>query len=239
MAHLSTIETGRRLAVEVPRVTPGGILMLLVLLVAVPADAVVVCAKKSGRLLAREACKKRETPALPGAVALVGPAGGQGPTGPGGPVAMLPNEVVDATGKQFATTIYWLGSEAQVVTAVQGVDVPVQFIVDILNGTFYIPPEYLYYEQPDCVGAPLYADGDALVPIGRVFGTRFYVSRTAPTDHPVESYEYVPEPDCGSDTPTERQTCCTNYSSTAVVAPVDGFDVSILGVTPPFSVAPR
>jgi hypothetical protein len=220
--------------------TSRGILMLLALLAAVPADAVVVCAKKSGRLQAREACKKRETPVLPGAIALVGPPGPQGQTGPTGVVAMLPYEVVDATGKQFAANINWIGSEAQVVTAVPGVDAPLQFIVDILNGTFYVPPEYLWYEQPGCVGTPLYADGDTIVPIGRVFGTRFYVSRTAPTDHNVESYEYVPEPDCSSsDTPTERQTCCGSYSSTAVVAPVEGFDVSVLGVTPPFSVAPR
>jgi hypothetical protein len=216
-------------------------LTLLAVLAAMPADAVVVCAKKSGGLVAREACKKRETPALPGAVALVGPAGPQGPTGTGGPVAMLPYEVVDATGKQFATLLNWLGTDdSQVVTTVQGVDAPVQFNVDLLNGTFHIPPEPLWHDQPDCVGAPLYADGDTIVPIAYVFGTRFYVSRTAPTDHNVESYEYVPEPDCGSgDTLTARQTCCTNTSTTAVVAPVDGFDVSILGVTPPFSVAPR
>jgi len=216
-------------------------LTLLAVLAAVPADAVVVCAKKSGRLLTREACKKRETPALPGAIALVGPAGQQGPTGTGGPVAMLPYEVVDATGKQFATLLNWLGSDdSQVVTAVQGVDAPVQFNVDILDGTFHVPPEPLWYEQPGCVGAPLYADGDTMVPVGYVFGTRFYVSRTAPTDHAVESYEYVPEPDCSSgDTPTERQTCCTNFSTTVVVASVEGFDVSVLGVTPPFSVARR
>jgi hypothetical protein len=49
----------------------------------------------------------------------------------------------------------------------------------------------------------------------------------------------VPEPDCGSDPPTERQTCCFDYSSSGTLSPVDGFDVSILGVTPPFTVAPR
>jgi len=223
--------------------TPRGLcrfLTLLALVAVVPADAVVVCAKKSGRLQAREACKKREAAVLPGAVALVGPPGPQGQTGPPGVVAMLPYEVVDAGGKQLGLLINWLGSEAQVVTRVSGVDAPLQFIIDVLNGTFYTPPEYLWYEQPGCVGAPLYADGETIVPIGRVFGTRFYVSRTAPSDHPVASYEYVPEPDCSSgDTPTERQTCCTDYSSTAVVAPVESFDVSVLGVTPPFSVAPR
>ena len=214
---------------------------LLAMLAAAPANALVVCAKKSGRLIAREACKKRETAALPGAVALVGPVGPQGATGGTGPVAILPYEVVDVNGKQFGSLIQWVGGgEAQVVTAVQGVDVPLQFIVDDSNATFYIPPEPLWYEQPGCVGAPLYADGEFLVPLGRVFGTRFYVSRTAPTDHAVESYEYVPEPDCSSgDTATERQTCCTNTSTTAVVAPVEGFDVSVLGVTPPFSVVPR
>jgi len=213
---------------------------LLAMLAAAPVNALVVCAKKSGRLLAREACKKRETAVLPGAIALVGPAGPQGQTGPPGVVALLPYEVVDGTGKQLGTLMNWLGSEAQVVVAVPGVDAPLQFIVDILNGTFYTPPEPLWYEQPGCVGAPLYADGEFMVPLGRVFGTRFYISRTTPTDHAVESYEYIPEPDCGSgDTATERQTCCTNTSTTAIVAPAEGFDLSVLGVAPPFSVVPR
>jgi hypothetical protein len=213
---------------------------LLAILAAVPANALVVCAKKSGRLLTREACKKRETAALPGAVALVGPAGPQGATGARGPVALLPYEVVDATGKQFGSLIAVLSGEAQVVTPVPGIDVPVQFIVDVSNAGFYIPPEPLWYEQPGCVGTPLYADGDTMVPVGRVFGTRGYISRTVPTDHAVESYEYVPDPDCSSgDTLTERQTCCTNSSTTAVVAPAEGFDVSVLGVTLPFALVPR
>ena len=100
--------------------TRGGILMLLVLLVAVPADAVVVCAKKSGRLQAREACKKRETAVLPGAIALVGP-GQQGQTGPAGVVARLPYEVVDATGKQFATTIVGTLAELGIVPPLHAV----------------------------------------------------------------------------------------------------------------------
>jgi len=214
-------------------------LTLLAFLAGVPADAVVVCAKKSGRLLTREACKKRETAVLPGAIALVGPAGPQGPAGPTGAVGMLPYEVIDATGKQFGSLLTWLGSEAQVVTAVQGVDVPLQFIVDTLNGTFRISFEPLWYEQPGCVGAPLYADAGGIVSLGSVFGTRVYFSRTRPTEHTVKSYEYVPEPDCGTGTPTDRQSCCLDSDTTAIVSPVESFDVSILGVTPPFSVVPR
>jgi hypothetical protein len=153
---------------------------------------------------------------------------------------MLPYEVVDATGKQFGSLLSWLGLlDAQVVTAVQGIDVPMQFTVDSRNGTFRVPPEPLWWDQPGCVGAPLYADAGGPVSLGVVFGTRFYLSRTASTEHTVESYEYVPEPDCGTGTPTERQSCCIDESTTAIVSPVEGFDVSILGVTLPFSVVPR
>ncbi len=214
-------------------------LTLLALLAGVPADAVVVCAKRSGRLLTREACKKRETAALPGAIALVGPAGPQGPTGATGAVGMLPFEVIDATGKQFGTLLTWLGRDAQVVTVVPGIDAPMQFVISISDGAFAIPPDPLWYEQAGCVGAPLFYDGGGIVPLGSVFGTRVYFSRTLPTLHMVQSYEYVPEPDCGTGSPTERQTCCLDDSTTALVSRVESFDVGILGVTPPFSVVPR
>ena len=54
------------------------------------ADAVVLCAKRSGKVVARDACRSRETTVLPGGVALAGPAGSQGATGAAGPTAQLP-----------------------------------------------------------------------------------------------------------------------------------------------------
>ena len=62
--------------------------------VSAPADAVVLCVKKSGALFLREACKRKETQVDPasfgatgptGASGDTGPTGGAGPTGPTGP----------------------------------------------------------------------------------------------------------------------------------------------------------
>lgn len=78
-----------------------GVAVALTLAFAVSADALVLCAPKSGvgALKVREACKKKETTIDPAAVGLVGPEGPQGPTGdqgepgvagpqgPSGPVA--------------------------------------------------------------------------------------------------------------------------------------------------------
>src|SRR5437870_5000922 len=54
--------------------------------VSVQVDAAVLCAKKSGALFLREACKRKETPVAPAAFGTgpTGPAGDTGPTGPTG-----------------------------------------------------------------------------------------------------------------------------------------------------------
>src|SRR2546427_3998831 len=54
-------------------------------------DAAMLCAKKSGALFLREACKRKETPIAPAAFG-TGPTGAAGPTGPtgsGGPTGPM------------------------------------------------------------------------------------------------------------------------------------------------------
>src|SRR6266446_9161967 len=61
---------------------------LAVAAVSAPADAVVLCVKKSGALFLREACKRKETqvdPASFGATGPTGVSGDAGPTGGAGP----------------------------------------------------------------------------------------------------------------------------------------------------------
>ena len=205
------------------------------------ADAVVLCAKKSGEVVVRESCKKRETAVLPGAIAVVGPTGPQGPTGAVGPPGMLPYEVVDATGRQFGTLIYRDGLRAQVTTAVSGVDVPLQFI--IVEGQFYNEGQQnaVFYDAAGCTGAPSIPDAGGIVPHAHVLGTRAYFSRAQTTLRSIQSQEFVPSTpgSCGASTDTGRQTCCFDTTGMVNASPAETFDPSVLGVTPPFSVVAR
>ena len=216
-------------------------LALAAVLAASSAGAVTLCAKKSGKLLVRDVCKKRERAAVPGAIAIVGPTGAAGPAGPPGPPGIIPHEVVDATGKQFGTLLSWDSGRAQVVAAVPGVDVPLQFNVADGRLVSVMAPVSVLWEATDCTGTPLIADAGGLVPQAHVVGTRAYFSRTLTATLPSMSVEYVPSTpgDCGANTDTGRQTCCFNSSGNQLVAPAEAFDVSVLGVTPPLSVVPR
>jgi hypothetical protein len=205
------------------------------------ADAVVLCAKKSGKVVARDACRSRETTVLPGGVAIVGPAGAQGVTGSQGPSGQLPQEVVDATGKQFGTLLQWDGFRARVTASVPNVDVPLQFT--IVEGRFRIEDgqSVIFHDEPGCTGNALIADAGGLVPVAHVFGPRAYFSRAATSIRPFKSQEFSPTTpgDCGSSNPTDRETCCFDQTSMANASPAESFATSVLGVTPPFSVVPR
>ncbi len=207
------------------------------------AEAVTLCAKRSGRLVTREACKKRETAAIPGAITIVGPTGPQGAAGPAGAAAIIPHEVVDATGKQFGTLLSWQGGRAQVIATVPDVDVPLQFNIE--EGDFFNLPaqESVLYPAAGCSGAPFIRDAGGLVPMALVFGTRAYFSRTLLSQQAVASREFRPSTpgDCGvGATDTGRQTCCTDVATFMDdLSPAETFEVSVLGVTPPFTVVPR
>ena len=205
------------------------------------ADAVVLCAKKSGKVVAREACKSRETTVLPGGVALVGPAGSQGATGAAGPTAQLPQEVVDSTGRQFGTLLRWDGFFAQVVAAVPGIDVPLQFTIAAGKFRNESPQDLIHYDQPGCTGNAFISDAGGLVPVAHVHGPRAYFSRTVTSVRTVTSREFTPTTpgNCGSSTPTGRETCCFEQTGPANASPAESFETSVLGVTPPFSVVPR
>ena len=222
--------------------TPALVLALAGVLLAAPAIAVTLCAKKSGKIVVRDdACKKRERAAVPGAVTIVGPTGGEGPQGPPGVPGVLPQEVVDSTGEQFGTLLAWEGVRAQVIATVSGVDVPLQFNIE--QGDFFNQASQgnVFWDADGCSGTPFIRDAGGLVPMAHVFGPRTYFSRTVTSLTSVSSLEFEPTTpgDCGSSTDTGRQTCCVNSMGAQLVSPAEVFDTSTLGVTPPFSVVPR
>jgi hypothetical protein len=218
----------------------GGAILIAASLLS-SANAVVLCAKRSGKVVARDACRSRETTVLPGGVAIVGPAGAQGMPGAAGPTAQLPQEVVDSTGKQVGTLLRWDGFSAQVTASVPGIDVPLQFT--IVEGAFSNPiaQNVIYHDDLGCAGNAFIPDAGGLVPTAHVHGPRAYFSRTATSIRSVQSQEFTPTTpgDCGSTTPTGRETCCFDQTTMANAAPAESFETSLLGVTPPFSVVAR
>lgn len=71
---------------------------MVALTIAMPANAAVICQKKSGAMFVREACKKKETAVDLAQLGAVGPTGPTGPTGPAGADATALWAVVKADG---------------------------------------------------------------------------------------------------------------------------------------------
>jgi hypothetical protein len=212
-------------------------LAALALLVAGPALATTLCAKRSGRVVVRPACKPRETAVPAPDAGLLGAPGPQGAAGATGPVGMVPFDLEDATGKPFGTVLSFDSVRVVTVVRVPGVDVPLQFVV--LDGQFVNEGAIdARYGAANCAGPPFLIEGGSVVPVAHVIGTVVYFARTAPTTHALASQEFVAT-DCGAGTPTARGTCCRNATLSPLGAPAETFPVAALGVTPPFTLVPR
>jgi len=214
-------------------------------LVSGASDAVadVLCAKRSGKIVVRESCRRRERPVDAQALGLVGPAGTVGPPGAPGPDASpggLPYRVIDSTGQPFGVLLAFDTLRARTVVTLP--DGPVQFVV--INGalnTLEISP-YVLYAEPDCAGPPFIRAGGGLVPTVQKFGDVGYYSR-APgfelmTAASVENEPVSDGDTCSPDIATDRGTCCHNIPFGAYVSPAQTVALSTLGVTPPFTVGP-
>jgi hypothetical protein len=88
----------------------------------IPAQAAVLCAKKSGGVVVREVCRKKETPLTELGVSVQGAQGAQGPAGPPG-AAGAPGTSVFAEEIPSGTTV--TGVWATLVEDTAGVSFPV------------------------------------------------------------------------------------------------------------------
>jgi hypothetical protein len=137
-------------------------------LVAGSADAA-VCVKKSGIVVVRDACKKKESPMdLAQFVGSQGPAGGNGTTGspgapgspgtPGAPGGQGPKgdpgdfHVVDSTGKIIG--IGDVGHPDNIAVKVPGVGSGILFVNENNDG-FFQGDITLFHESAGCADAPL------------------------------------------------------------------------------------
>jgi len=201
----------------------------LSLLVA-PADAA-LCVKRSGAIVARAACKQKETALSPDVFSgSPGPAGAAGAKGDKGDPAGFP--VIDSTGRKIG-----------VVDAYSYMPV---FLPSVGILSFEVGPEgfepynsqpYLYHEGTNCSGPalfPRYA-GDGFIQYPEVFSGTAYYAGDPIAEHTFNSYE-TPSPTCATGL-TPRGFCCENFSSpsTRDAGPVQTLNTSTLG-TPPFSV---
>lgn len=203
----------------------AGALVLLV----TPAGAA-LCVKRTGAVVAREACKSRETVLSADVFAgSPGPAGAKGDKGDKGDPSGFP--VTDSTGKKIAV----IDAYSYTTVAVQGGILSIELGPDGFEP--YNNTPYLYHEGTNCSGAAFverYID-DGFVQYPGVFSMTAYYAGTPVTEHTFNSYEY-PTPTCATGL-TPRGFCCENYQQpyTYTAGPVQTFDLFKIG-TPPFTV---
>ena len=198
---------------------------VLGLLVA-PADAA-LCVKRSGAVVAREACKSKETVLSPDVFSgSPGPAGVKGEKGDKGDPAGF--SVVDANGE----TVGLVDAYSYMGVRVPSVGI-LSFIVGPKGFEPYNSTPYLYHESANCGGpafVPIYDDGFVQYP--GVFNSVAYYAGNPIVEHTFASYEY-PAPTCATGL-TPRGFCCENNTYSNEAGPVQTLDISQFG-TPPFS----
>ncbi|HXJ36069.1 MAG TPA: hypothetical protein VMS22_18715 [Candidatus Eisenbacteria bacterium] len=195
----------------------------------------VLCVKRSGQVVERTACRKRERAIDETAVGLVGPAGADGIAGPTGSPGGHPYRLVDAQGHPFGLVLGFDTARVRVeVTLPDGT--PVQFVVSVEGGFLADVPD-VYYEEPGCTGTPFVYGSVGLVPPVIVVGTVGYYATAAPDVIEHKSLESPSPGSCSSGSvATSRGTCCTDFSGSAAGSPAKTIEISTLGVTLPFMV---
>jgi hypothetical protein len=207
-----------------------------------PSSAAVLCQKKkSGVVVAREACKKGETPvdlSKFGAVGPQGPAGPQGPPGSGsGPV------VKDANG-----TLVGALNGGGALREIGGQLFNLGFARDGFSPADPDQPPNAAFESSDCSGTPYFEYGpDVFTPYTLTGGVLYYPTGSG-VQRTIESYllyGFTPT-QCSSTnfagvgtpgTPMPDGGCCNPWVSlTETTWTIGTITVSSLGLVPPFSV---
>ncbi len=112
-----------------------------------------------------------------------------------------------------------------------------QFVVDPGGGFSPEIGPYVFYEQAGCSGPPFVFGSVGLVPPVVVVGTVGYYATAAPELVAVGSFESPPSGSCSSGSvATDRETCCSDMTSSLLGAPAKTVAIATLGVTPPFMV---
>lgn len=202
-----------------------------------------MCVKKSGAVVVRDTCRKKET-AMSTAdfVGAPGPAGADGAAGPRGAKGEKGEKgdpgdfrVVDSTGKLVG--IVDVGHSDSIAVTVPNVGTAVLFSDKDDPTGFYQEEAQLFHESVGCQGAPLAQTSRYnVIPYIDAFANTAYFPDGEGSVRTILSEEYATT-SCGTFI-TTRGLCCTDYTSPddIRVAPVIPVALSTLG-TPPFHVA--
>ncbi|HEV7732800.1 MAG TPA: hypothetical protein VGR62_11585 [Candidatus Binatia bacterium] len=200
------------------------------------ASALVLCAKRSGQIVATERCKRRDTPLAPADVGIIGLPGPTGVAGPPGPNGQIPLRIVDANGRDVCRVING-GAEPECVLEHPVLPRPVLLAFESLpiETGMSVGSSTAYYLQADCGGPPHVRSPRPLLPSASLIGhALFYASGEESLIMPF-SFEDVQEPCTG--TPTTRGTCCQPYTSMSgrFAAPATLVEVATLELVFPFT----
>jgi hypothetical protein len=212
------------------------VLATAIALVATGAEAV-MCVKKSGGVVVRDACRKRETPIstahIPGAQGPAGADGAPGERGEKGETGEF--RVVDSTGR-FVGFVD-IGHSDTIAIRVPGVGVALFSSADDGQGFDEYDDLALYHESTDCKGdAFVLPSRSNLIPWAPVHGEFAYFPHLPGGPRVISSMEYAID-SCPT-TLTERGLCCANFTDveTFFLTKVTPVPVASLG-TPPFRAA--
>ncbi len=221
---------------------------VVVVLSSSSADARVLCSKPSGKVFARETCRKKETPLDPAQLVAGAP---QGPTGlPGalGAPGAVPIRVTDAIGREVGP-IADITDSAYLAVTPPGEQTPVLVLIEpagFFDSTRFGDNEFvqLFYPSTDCTGGPSMSMGyqHGLYAYTLVIGTSVSYPVGAPRDVTVRSVEHGPTAGtCPGMTPTDRGTCCEGglQGATRMLDPARRLAFADIPFTPPFTAAPR
>lgn len=193
------------------------------LLVLAPAATAVVCQRRNGALVLRDACRKREAAVD---LAQLGYRGPQGPKGRGLRLVdavghTLPGVVARGEGTFF---VYRAGT---------------RMLLSEVDGDGFPSRAQFVHDEPGCAGARFRRQDDSrLVRFAGVDGGVAFFA-----DDPIELHAVVSVEESGytaegcaaaNGTPLANGFCCFAATFEAPAGPVGTFELSTLGVVPPF-----
>lgn len=212
------------------------------------ADARVLCSKASGKVFARETCRKKETPLDAAQLVAGAPKGPVGPPGAPGAPGAVPIRVTDAIGREVGPIVD-VTDAAYLALAPPGEETPVVVLIEpagFFESTRFGDNEFvqLFYPSTDCSGDPSMSIGyqHGLYAYALVIGTTVSYPAGASRDVAVRLAEHGPAAGaCPGMTPTDRGTCCEGGlpGTTRMLDPARRLAFADIPFTPPFSAALR
>ncbi len=226
---------------------------LILLTSGAPLRAFTLCAAKSGAVVARDACKRKErqldlagltTPGAPGPQGPAGPPGSPGQPGTGGPPGAPGGLVVQDSRGYVVGPVLSAGGFAPVVVVVHAAGT---LLAIAISPTRFIsgPSAQVYWESTDCTGTPLMLTGAgsdaALIKPTVVAGQTAYYPSGVPVVHLRKSIAYPVESanDCAMPGIFLLPgICCQPLLPGDQIALADASTLNLahLGFLPPFSV---